>query len=264
MVKIKFLGAAGTVSGSKYLVDGGGIRFLVDCGMFQGPKRLRLLNWDGVQNFPAVDHVLLTHAHIDHIGMLPVLARGGFKGPIWSTQVTAELSRISLLDAAHLQEEDARFANKMGFSRHKPALPLFTKEDAEQVFPLQHTVNYDQDQEIADGVQIRFLDAGHILGSAIVEVTLKDGGRPLRLVFSGDLGRYDALILRDPEPVNQADFLLVESRWNAFDPILRGWAHPDFAVSHPRFESQKDDSRPPGFCRQPDGATRHRAFLSAY
>jgi metallo-beta-lactamase family protein len=213
MAKIKFLGAAGTVSGSKYLVDAGGMRFLVDYGMFQGPKKLRLLNWEEAQNHPSADHVLLTHAHIDHIGMLPVLVRAGFKGSIWSTQVTAELCRISLLDAAHLQEEDARFANKMGFSRHKPALPLFTKEDAEEVFPLLRAVNYDQYQDLADGVQVRFFDAGHILGSAIVEITLKDGGNPLRLVFSGDLGRYDALILRDPEPVNEADFLLVESTY---------------------------------------------------
>jgi metallo-beta-lactamase family protein len=213
MAKIKFLGAAGTVSGSKYLVNAGGMSLVVDYGMFQGPKKLRLLNWEEARNHPSADHVLLTHAHIDHIGMLPVLVRAGFNGQIWSTEVTAELCRISLLDAAHLQEEDARFANKMGFSKHKPALPLFTKEDAERVFPLLRAVDYDKYQEIADGVQVRFLDAGHILGSAIVEITLKDGGKPMRMVFSGDLGRYDALILRDPEPVNQADFLLVESTY---------------------------------------------------
>jgi metallo-beta-lactamase family protein len=214
MARIKFLGAAGTVSGSKYLIDNGETRFLVDYGMFQGPKKLRLLNWQAPPVSPqTIENVLLTHAHIDHSGMLPVLVREGFKGKIWSTSVTAELCKISLLDAAHLQEEDARFANKMEFSKHKPALPLFTTEDAEQVEPHLRPVEYDTAVEIAGGTQIRFLDAGHILGSAIIEVSLKDHGNPLRLVFSGDLGRYDALILRDPEPVNQADYLLVESTY---------------------------------------------------
>jgi metallo-beta-lactamase family protein len=225
MTKIKFLGAAGTVSGSKYLIDNGETRFLVDYGMFQGPKKLRLLNWQAPPVSPqTVDNVLLTHAHIDHSGMLPVLVREGFKGKIWSTSVTAELCKISLLDAAHLQEEDARFANKMAFSKHKPALPLFTTEDAEQVEPHLRPVEYDAPVEISGGPQIRFLDAGHILGSAIIEVSLENRGNPVRLVFSGDLGRYDALILRDPEPVNQADYLLVESTYGdrthpAEDPV---------------------------------------------
>jgi metallo-beta-lactamase family protein len=214
MAQIRFLGAAGTVSGSKYLVDTGEARFLVDYGMFQGPKNLRLLNWQPPPVSPAsVDHVLLTHAHIDHSGMLPVLVREGFKGKIWATSVTAELCEISLLDAAHLQEEDARFANKMAFSKHKPALPLFTMHDAEQVMPHLGTVDYNKSTALSDGTQIRLLDAGHILGSAIVEVNAKDRGEPVRLVFSGDLGRYDALILRDPTPVNQADYLLVESTY---------------------------------------------------
>jgi metallo-beta-lactamase family protein len=214
MTRIKFLGAAGTVSGSKYLLDTGESRFLVDCGMFQGPKRLRLLNWEKPPVSPeSIDHVLLTHAHLDHSGMLPVLVREGFKGKIWATSVTAELCRISLLDAAHLQEEDARFANKMKFSKHEPALPLYTTEDAERVFPHLRAVDYDQPKELANGTRIRFLDAGHILGSAIVEVTAPDGEKPVRLVFSGDLGRYDALILRDPASVDQADYLLVESTY---------------------------------------------------
>jgi metallo-beta-lactamase family protein len=214
MTRIKFLGAAGTVSGSKYLIDTGKTRFLVDCGMFQGPKRLRLLNWEKPPVAPqSIDHVLLTHAHLDHSGMLPVLVREGFRGKIWATSVTAELCEISLLDAAHLQEEDARFANKMKFSKHEPALPLYTTEDAEQVLPHLKPVAYDTPNELSDGTQVRFLDAGHILGSAIVEVTAPDGGRPVRMVFSGDLGRYDALILRDPEAVEQADYLLVESTY---------------------------------------------------
>jgi metallo-beta-lactamase family protein len=215
MIKIKFMGAAGTVSGSKTLIETGGTQFFVDYGMFQGPKKLRLLNWDAPQPRPdSVNHVLLTHAHIDHIGMLPVLVREGFKGKIWCTDVTAELCQISLLDAAHIQEEDARFANKIGFSKHKPALPLFTTDDAERVFPLLRTVQYDKYEDIAKGIQVCFRDAGHILGSAIIEALIKnDGDKPTRLVFSGDLGRYDALILRDPEPVNEADFLFIESTY---------------------------------------------------
>jgi metallo-beta-lactamase family protein len=214
MTQIKFLGAAGTVSGSKILIDSGGMQFLVDCGMFQGPKKLRLLNWSALPVPPhSIDNVLLTHAHIDHIGMLPVLVREGFDGKIWSTQVTSELCRISLLDAAHLQEEDARFANKMGFSKHKPALPLFTKEDAEQVFPHLRVLDYNKSLEPAEGLQVRFLDAGHILGSAIIEATLANGSNPVRLVFSGDLGRYDALILRDPESMSETDYLFLESTY---------------------------------------------------
>jgi metallo-beta-lactamase family protein len=214
MTQIKFLGAAGTVSGSKFLIDTGETRFLVDCGMFQGTKKLRLLNWEPMRIPPsAIDHVLLTHAHIDHSGMLPVLVRDGFKGKIWTTSVTAELCDISLLDAAHLQEEDARFANKMKFSKHDPALPLFTTEDAQAVTPHLAPIEYDKPKDLTDGTQVRFLDAGHILGSAILEVNTRNSGKPMRLVFSGDLGRYDALILRDPAPVNQADYLVLESTY---------------------------------------------------
>jgi metallo-beta-lactamase family protein len=214
MTQIKFLGAAGTVSGSKYLIDTGETRFLVDYGMFQGHKKLRLLNWQPPSvSPPTVDHVLLTHAHIDHCGMLPVLVREGFKGKIWSTPATAELCKISLLDSAHLQEEDARFANKMAFTKHKPALPLYTMEDAEHVMPHLRPIEYNQTEKISDDMQVRFLDAGHILGSAIIEVKTKNHGKPMSLVFSGDLGRYDALILQDPTPVTQADYLLVESTY---------------------------------------------------
>jgi metallo-beta-lactamase family protein len=214
MTQIKFLGAAGTVSGSKYLIDTGGTRILVDYGMFQGPKKLRLLNWSPPQVQPStVDNVLLTHAHIDHSGMLPVLVREGFEGKIWATPVTTELCEISLLDAARLQEEDARFANKMAFSKHKPALPLFTTEDAEQVMPHLRPLDYDKQTELSDGTRICFRDAGHILGSATIDVETTNHGNPVRLVFSGDLGRYDALILRDPAPVYRADYLLIESTY---------------------------------------------------
>jgi metallo-beta-lactamase family protein len=214
MTQIKFLGAAGTVSGSKFLVDNGKTRLLIDYGMFQGAKKLRLMNWEPPPVRPStVDHVLLTHAHIDHSGMLPVLVREGFSGKIWTTPVTAELCEISLLDAAHLQEEDARFANKMQFSKHKPALPLFTREDAERVFPHLRPLDYSRQADLPDGSQIQFRDAGHILGSATIELNTANDGKPVRLVFSGDLGRYDALILRDPTPVDWADYLLIESTY---------------------------------------------------
>jgi metallo-beta-lactamase family protein len=214
MTEIKFLGAAGTVSGSKYLLDTGETRILVDYGMFQGPKQLRLLNWNSPRISPTtVDHVLLTHAHIDHSGMLPVLVREGFNGKIWCTPVTAELCEISLLDAAHLQEEDARFANKMKFSKHKPALPLFTTEDAEQAIPHLRPLDYDKQTELSNDARFRFREAGHILGSATIEVETSNHAEPMRILFSGDLGRYDALILRDPAPVESADYLLLESTY---------------------------------------------------
>jgi metallo-beta-lactamase family protein len=214
MTKIKFLGAAGTVSGSKYLIDNGEMRFLVDYGMFQGPKKLRLLNWRSpLVPPPSVDHVLITHAHIDHMGMLPVLVREGFQGKIWSTLVTSELCEISLKDAAYLQEEDARFANKRGFSKHKPALPLFTTEDAERVFPLFNPVDYDKTIELSERTHARFLDAGHILGSAAIKVDTHNDGKPMSIAFSGDMGRYDRMILCDPAPIKQADYLLIESTY---------------------------------------------------
>jgi metallo-beta-lactamase family protein len=220
MTKVRFLGATGTVSGSKFLVDTGETRFLVDCGMFQGPKKLRLLNWQGPPVSPStIDHVLLTHAHLDHSGMLPVFVREGFRGGILTTAVTSELLEISLMDAAHLQEEDARFANKAGFSKHKPALPLFTAEDAARVFPRVRQIEYDKTAELRDGSEVRFLDAGHILGSAIIGVNTHNQGRPVRLVFSGDLGRKDALILRDPSKVTRADYLVIESTYG-------GRSHP--------------------------------------
>jgi len=213
MATIQFLGAAGTVSGSKFLVDTGETRFFVDCGMFQGPKRFRLLNWEkSPVALDSVNHVLLTHAHLDHSGMLPALVRDGFKGHIWTTPVTTELCEISLLDAAHLQEEDARFANKMSFSKHKPALPLFTTADAEMAIERLKAVEYEKPTAISEDTSVRFLDAGHILGSAIVEVSGR-GQAPMRIVFSGDLGRYDSLILRDPASVEEADYLLVESTY---------------------------------------------------
>ena len=290
MTRIKFLGAAGTVSGSKYLIDTGDARFLVDYGMFQGPKKLRLMNWEPPPVQPAsVDHVILTHTHIDHSGMLPVLVREGFKGKIWATPVTAELCEISLLDSAHLQEEDARFANKMRFTRHKPALPLYTTEDAKRAIELLSPVEYNKWTKLSNGTQIRFLDAGHILGSAIIEMHAPNRGKTVRLVFSGDLGRYDALILRDPTPIKEADYLLVESTYGGRvhsedDPFVelpeiinetakRGGmvVIPSFAVGRTQTllylirEMKNQELIPdlPVFVES-NGSSRYRALLQAY
>jgi metallo-beta-lactamase family protein len=216
MSSIQFLGAAGTVTGSRFLVDAGSTRFLVDCGMFQGAKKLRLLNWEPQPvPPPSIDHVLLTHAHIDHVGMLPVLVRDGFQGSIWSTAATRELAEISLLDSAHLQEEDARFANKKGFSKHKPALPLYTVADSARALEHFRVVEYDQPLLLSDGTQACFRDAGHMLGSATIETQIEKGRKSIRLVFSGDLGRYNALVMRDPTPVEETDYLVLESTYGA-------------------------------------------------
>lgn len=215
MAHLQFLGGANTVTGSKFLVDTGGTRFLVDCGMFQGSKELRLRNWSEPPVKPSsLDHIFVTHAHIDHIGMLPVFVREGYEGEIWCTPETLELTKISLADAAHLQEEDARFANKQGFSKHKPALPLYTLEDVEKCIPRLRPLPHNKPFGFADGSQLQFHDAGHLLGSSMVEARLANGnGGFTTVVFSGDLGRYQALIDTDPYVMERADYLLVESTY---------------------------------------------------
>jgi metallo-beta-lactamase family protein len=215
MARIQFLGASGTVTGSKLLVDTGGSRFLVDCGMFQGAKKLRLRNWEPLPvQAGSLDHIFLTHAHIDHIGMLPVFVREGYKGPVWCTPPTIEIAGINLADAAHLQEEDARFANKQGFSKHKPALPLYTLLDAERAMQQMRPLEYARPMDLPDGSRIQFHDAGHVLGSAMVEAELSAGGKQrISIVFSGDLGRYDASLDTDPHAIERTDYLLVESTY---------------------------------------------------
>lgn len=207
---LTFLGGVGTVTGSKYLIDTGGRQVLLDCGLFQGLAELRRRNW-ATPPFAAdrIEAVVLSHAHIDHSGYLPVLVRNGFRGPILCTPGTADLLRVLLLDAAKLQEEEAAAANRYGYSKHRPALPLYTSDDAERALRLTAARRYGEPFPVTDGITAVFRRAGHILGSATVEL----GFEQTRLLFSGDLGRWNRPILRDPEPVSRADVLLVESTY---------------------------------------------------
>jgi len=209
---LTFLGGTQTVTGSRFVVEDGPARVLVDCGLFQGVKRLRERNWDRFPVDPrSIDAVVITHAHIDHIGYLPRLHRLGFKGPVYTTPGTAQLGQIVLPDSAHLQEEEADYANRKGFSKHHPAEPLYTVDDAQQVLQRVRVIPFEHDFDVADGVTLRFRRAGHILGSATATLTLARSGRTV--LFSGDLGRPSHPILNPPEPVPDVDIVLVESTY---------------------------------------------------
>jgi metallo-beta-lactamase family protein len=210
MIRLQFLGATGTVTGSKYLVQGAGASLLVDCGLFQGFKQLRLRNWAPLPVAPGSLHtVLLTHAHIDHSGYLPLLVRNGFRGRIRCTASTYELCSILLPDSAYLQEEQAEHANRHGWSKHHPALPLYTREDAKRALRHFSAVPFNAPFEAHAGITARFRPAGHILGAA--SLTLEVGGRTL--AFSGDLGRPDDPVMYPPEPIERADLLVLESTY---------------------------------------------------
>lgn len=207
---ISFWGASETVTGSRFLVEGQGHRVLVDCGLFQGVKRLREMNWDRFPVDPAsIDAVILTHAHIDHSGYLPALVRDGFAGTVWCTPATARLARIMLLDSAHLHEEDARMANRRKSSKHEPALPLYTTEDAERALEHLRPTAERHDFTPVPGFTARFTPVGHILGAASVH--LDDGRRSVN--FTGDVGRPDDPIMWPPEPMPAADHLVTESTY---------------------------------------------------
>jgi metallo-beta-lactamase family protein len=213
MPSLTFLGAARTVTGSKHLLDVDGRRFLIDCGMFQGLKDLRLRNWSPLPIFPdSIDCVILTHAHLDHVGWLPRLVAQGFKGPVYCTAGTADLAGLVLRDAAHLQEEDAKFANKRGYSKHHPALPLYTEDDAVAALSRLSPCPFGQKIGISDGFAVEFINAGHLLGSAYVKLTRADNSSP-GILFGGDLGRYSRPILPDPSPGVDCDVLLLESTY---------------------------------------------------
>jgi metallo-beta-lactamase family protein len=211
-VKIKFLGAARSVTGSKYLIEVGNQKIVLDCGLFQGEKKLRLSNWDKLPIDPAaIDVVVITHAHIDHIGYLPRLVKDGFSGKIICTDATADLMEIMLMDAAKLQEEEALFAFKRGYSKHSKPQPLFTTEDAKMVLLLVEPHVFKKDVSIAENVTVQFYNAGHILGSAFVEMKINGVREKKSIVFSGDLGRYHDPVMYAPESISQADVLVVES-----------------------------------------------------
>ncbi|UCE18993.1 MAG: MBL fold metallo-hydrolase [Gemmatimonadota bacterium] len=216
-IKLSFLGAARNVTGSRYLIEANGSRILVDCGLYQ-ERDLRERNWDPFRIPPStIDAVLLTHAHLDHCGLLPKLVREGFQGKIYCTAATSEIAQIVLLDSAHLQEEDAEFKRKRhereGRTGPYPVVPLYTTEQAEASFPLFKTVRYEEPVKVGDGIEASFHDAGHILGSSMIRVSVNSNGQERTIVFSGDVGRWDRPILRDPTIFDQADYLLVESTY---------------------------------------------------
>ena len=217
-VQVQFLGAAGSVTGSRYLVTAGAFRFLFDCGLFQGLKELRLRNWDSFPIDPStIDAVVISHAHIDHTGYLPRLVKQGFRGPVYCIDATFELMQIMLMDSAKLQEEETQFAMRKGYSRHASPQPLYTTEDAQQVFPLVKECKYAERIKIHDNVDIVFHNAGHLLGAAITEVFLTGDHQKKKIVFSGDLGRYHDAMLYAPTSIRETDVLFIESTYGNKD-----------------------------------------------
>lgn len=209
-MQLRFLGASETVTGSRFLLETNDLTVLVDCGLFQGNRELRQRNWAPFSTHPNnIDAVLLTHAHIDHSGYLPALVKQGYKGLIHATEATYELCKIMLLDSAHLQEEDAKFANKHGYSSHKPAQPLYTIEDAEKALAQFEPHPFNTPFALSPDFSVEFLEAGHILGAAIIRVTA-DGKT---IVFSGDLGRPNDVIMHPPAYVDRADYVVMESTY---------------------------------------------------
>jgi metallo-beta-lactamase family protein len=229
-VRLRFLGGAQTVTGSRYLLEVDDYKILIDCGMFQGLKELRLKNW---APFPVdaknIDAVILTHAHIDHTGYLPKLFKEGFRGHVHCTSATRELTEIMLLDSAKLQEEEAEYAFKKGYSKHEKPMPLYTTEDANFTFNYFRGYQYNEDVAITPKITIKFHDAGHILGSAITEVYLKGDNMTKKIVFSGDIGKYNKPILRNPTVIKDADILLIESTYGNKETTTPDEAYDSFA-----------------------------------
>jgi len=214
-ISITFLGAARTVTGSAYLVDSERSQVMVDFGMFQGRKEIRQRNWvDPEFPAPQVEAVIVTHTHIDHIGRIPRLVAKGFKGPIFCTPPTMELAEVLLKDAAHLQMEDAEYLNRKGLTSHQPAVPLFDDKDVERAMKLFVPVALGKTHIAAPGISFRYREAGHLLGAGSIEMTVEDGsGGTRRILFSGDVGRYNAVLAKDPDPCPDADYVVVESTY---------------------------------------------------
>lgn len=210
-MKLTFLGATETVTGSKYLLEDSGKKILIDCGLFQGKKDLRLRNWASLPVNPAsIDAVLLTHAHLDHSGYIPKLVKAGFKGPVYCSKATFDLCKILLPDSGHIQEEDADSANRHSYSKHHPALPLYTEEDARNALQFFRTVDFGKRYRIGDDFTFSLFRAGHILGAAFIRVTAGDG---TSILFSGDIGRLHDPVMKPPAKIQGADYLVVESTY---------------------------------------------------
>ena len=223
-IKLKFLGGAQNVTGSRYLLQADGSKLLIDCGLYQ-ERHMRERNWDPFPEPPdSIDAILLTHAHLDHCGWLPKLVKDGFRGKIYATPATAEIAKIVLLDSAHIQEEDAFYKSKRhrkeGRKGPHPDVPLYTQDDAEACSDHFSPVRYKQTKQIANGIKATFHNAGHILGASMIKVELALNGQTRTIVFSGDVGRWDVPILKDPTIFEQADYVLTESTYG--DRI-----HPD-------------------------------------
>jgi metallo-beta-lactamase family protein len=248
LATLTFWGAAGTVTGSKYLIENNHQRVLVDCGLFQGPRLLRERNWAAAP-FPAasVDAVLLTHAHIDHTGYLPRFVNQGFRGPVYCSRGTADLLRILLPDSARLQEEEADYRNRHQATRHNPALPLYTEEDAQAALKLLQVVLNDGELvKVVKGISAEFRIAGHILGSSHVLTHIETDHESIRVLFSGDLGKYDQPIIRDPVAPPACEYLVVESTYGdrihdpeepkvALERIIKNAALHDSEILIPAF-----------------------------
>ncbi len=222
-MKLTFLGAAKTVTGSKYLLTEEGVNVLIDCGLFQGLKELRLRNWDKFPISPkTINAVILTHAHMDHSGYLPLLVRNGFSGSIYCTPATFDLCKILLPDSAKLQEEEARYANKKGYSKHKPALPLYSSEDVDKALKLFKPIECGTSFNFENKLTAKFIPNGHILGSAFVEIK----NEHTSILFSGDLGRTNDFLMQPPAKILTADYLILESTYgdrnhDQTDPLIQ-------------------------------------------
>ncbi len=212
-MKLQFLGAAQTVTGSRTLLNFRGKKYLVDCGLFQGPKEKRLLNWMPFEMAASIDAVILTHAHIDHSGYLPKLVKEGFKGPIYCSKGTADLCQILLMDSAYLQEEDARFANRTKHSHHDPALPLYTTQDAERALKHFQPVERDTWIHLSDGLSFILKRSGHIIGSSFIQFNYQVENGSRLITFSGDIGNGRSEILKGPVAIQETDYLVLESTY---------------------------------------------------
>ena len=209
-MKVRFIGGAGTVTGSKTLIESNGIRILIDCGLFQGLKPLRELNWDPLPVLPSsIDFVLLTHGHLDHCGWLPRLVNQGFSGKIYCTRPTKDITKLILLDSAKIQEEEAKKANEGKYSKHEIAEPLYTVEQAEKVFPLFRVIETNETVALDAQIEAVYTNAGHILGACSIALTLENK----TLVFSGDIGRDDDVLMYPPTKPKKADYVFLESTY---------------------------------------------------